>query len=70
MILLIQKKRAIYNWEEYGPNFGNGNIRLQKNLNYGNSFTNKNGSFINDNTKFIEKDSFETNELEVFQVIY
>ena len=65
-----KKNRAIYNWEKYGPNFGNGNIRLNSDLNLGESYTNKNGSFINDNTKFIDKDSFETNELEVFQVIY
>ena len=64
------KKRAIYNWEEYGPNYGNGNIRLGSNLNEGKSFTNCNCSFINnDSHELVNDKNFKTAELEVFKVI-
>jgi hypothetical protein len=42
---------AIYNYSGYGPNFGNGNIRLNDNVNYGDSFSYGHCSFINDGSK-------------------
>ena len=65
------KKKAIYNWDEYGPNFGNGNIRLNKNLNTGESHSHSGCSFINnDHYELTGFQNFYTNELEVFKVIY
>ena len=65
------KKKAIYNWDEYGPNFGNGNIRLNKNLNTGESHSHGGCSFINnDHYELTGFQNFYTNELEVFKVIY
>ena len=64
-------KRAIYNWSEYGPNFGNGNIRLNANLNSGESLSHDACSFINnDKFELVGYKNFYTNELEVFKVLY
>lgn len=65
------KKKAIYNWVEYGPNFGDGNIRLKKNLNLGESCSHNYCSFINnDYNELTGSQNFYTKELEVFKVIY
>ena len=65
------KNAAIYNYSEYGPNFRIGNIRLDTNLNKGDSYSTPLCSFIQDcQSELTGDENFETEELEVFQVRY
>ena len=64
------KKKAIYNWEHFGPNFGDGNIRLKENLEDGDCYSNFSCSFIKKEKELIGNDHFLTKELEIFKVIY
>ena len=62
-------------FKNYGPKFGNSDFRLNENMKKGITYANKNCNFFSDNNLELterkgESDNFETEELEVFKVIY
>ena len=66
---------GIYCSNNYGPNFGNCDFDLQGNMKNGGSYANKSCSFLKDNNLELtggkgNKEDFETEELEVYKVIY
>ena len=68
-------KPAIKCSNEFGPNFGNDDIELKKNLREGICYADSSCSYLcNGETELTGKkaseDKFETNEFEVFKVIY
>ena len=72
--MIISKKKAIF-CDDRGPTFGAGDILLSKNLKNGNSYANSQCNFLSNNNLeltggFGENQSFETEEIEVFKVIY
>ena len=67
--------QAIKCYKEYGPNFGNDDIQLKKNLTEGVCYADSSCNFICDGKTELtggqkNNDNFVTKELEVFKVIY
>ena len=70
-LIAPNERKALFNVISFGPNFGGGNLRLEKNLNFGVTNSNSKCSFIdNDENELTGKNQFETKELEVFKVLY
>ena len=66
---------AIYCRKDYGPNFGNSDFDLNENMKTGESYANEYCNFLCDNNLELtggkgNNENFETEELEVYQVIY
>ena len=73
--MINKEKQAIQNHSLYGPNFGNADIYLKKNMKDGVCFANENCNYLsNNNIELIgekgKRISFQTEELEVYKVIY
>ena len=73
--MLIKNGYGIYCREDYGPNFGDCDFYLKKNMKLGETYANSFCNFLsNKNLELTggkgEKESFNTEELEVYKVIY
>ena len=65
----------IYCAKEYGPNFGAADFRLNQNMKTDDTFANNSCNFLRDNNLELTggkgiSESFETEEMEVYKVIY
>ena len=68
-------KKAIQNLNNYGPNFGDCDFTVKENMKEGLTFANSTCNFLsNKNLELTggkgDNESFETEELEVYKVIY
>ena len=73
--MINNKKYAIRNFSSHGPIFGNSDIDLEKNMKNGKCFANEYCNFLSDyNIELTgekgESISFQTDELEIYKVIY
>ena len=73
--LLDKEKVAIYCKEDNGPCFGDGDFCLYENMKNGVTFANNSCSFLHDNNLELvgekgESVKFQTEELEIYKLIY
>ena len=72
---MISNLKSIYNYINNGPNFGCNDFSLLNNMKKGESYSNKYSIFLSNNNLELtggkgNTESFETEELEVYKVIY
>ena len=72
---MIVRSKPIYNSSNSGPNFGNSDFSLSKDMKIGKSFATQKSAFLSNNNLELtggtgEFENFETEELEVYKVIY
>ena len=72
---MISNFKSIYNYINNGPNFGCNDFSLLNNMKKGESYSNKYSIFLSNNNLELtggkgNSESFETEELEVYKVIY
>ena len=73
--IIDQNKRAITCSKNYGPNFGARDFSLDQNMKRGATFANSSCNYLSNNNLELtggkgETETFETEELEVYKVIY
>ena len=73
--MIKENNWSIYCQKNNGPNFGNSDFYLKENMKNGGTYANKDCSFLKDNNLELtggngNNEDFETEELEVYKVIY
>ena len=73
--MIDKKKLVIRHYSSHGPNFGDFDIQLEKNMKNGECYANKYCNFLSNNNIELTGEkgnsiSFQTDELEVYKVIY
>ena len=72
---MLDKNKEAIRCENYGPNFGNCDMKLNSNLKEGQTYANCNCNYYSNNNLELTggkggSENFETNEFEVYRVIF
>ena len=73
--MINKSGNAIYCSRDNGPNFGSSDFGLRKNMLKGDTYSNTSSNFLSGNNLGLtggigEFEVFETNEIEVYKIIY